>query len=442
MVTLSRFRRMRPMDLAFMNRKGRKKWRKVTATREELRHEFSRWLDKRLVDKTTSNYRQGWMAWTEYCHDYDIDQHECDCGRMCEFSVWLAKRRDVCASTMRQYGYGVRSELMKREIPIDISKAAMPRWHAGLEGRARDDIESGRAKPPNHPITRPILEQWLEQMWALSDDQMCQWDKVVWTVFTLISQQSLRRSAEMVQEKLGGLRFNMFRFASASSSGYPVNGAQEGWATLSFCGSKTTRKAARTHEKQTAVLACHCKYGKYCALHRLIDLFFHAPSIDADEVVFRLNNGRRITYGMELAWIKERCVACGHNPKVYATHGFRSGGVIDVFDTRGYNPESRQYAKNQAFWRGDMDFYYDDKRTEEMHAKKSLSIAGIDTSDFDWSERLRKGTRIRRPMAKWKSDAMSAKKKSKAKPKLRRNECIWRMPKQMARKSGFFDNGK
>ena len=448
------------MDLAFQNRRGRKKWKRVTATREDLRHQFAGWLDKRLVEKTSANYRQGWLAWTEYCHQFDIDQHVCDCGRLCEFSAWLADRRDVCATTMRQYGYGVRSELMKREIRIDISKASMPRWHAGLEGRARDDVESGRAKPPNHPITRAILEQWLEQMWAISDDQMCRWDKVVWTVFTLISQQSLRRSAEMVQEELGGLRFDMFRFASADSSGFPVDLDQEKWATLSFCGSKTTRKAARCREKQTAVLACHCQYGKYCALHRLIDLFACAPSTKPDDVVFRLSNGRRINYSMELEWIKERCVACGHHPKMYATHGFRSGGVIDIFDDRGYNPASRQYAKSQAFWRGDMDFYYDGKRTEQMHAKKALSIAGVDTSDFDWSKRLRMGTRIGKAKAKRKSKvskgttmarksakatakrSVKSMKVSKAKPKLMRRMCMFRMPKQTARKSGFFLNGR
>ena len=409
-------------DHRFRSLRERKKWKVVTVSREQLREDVKEWIEHRIVEETTETYDVGWTAWTEFCHQYDHDPHDVSEQDIRDFCGWLARRRDVIAKTMRIYCYGVKSELMSRNIYVDLRVSAMPFWHAALEGRARDDIESGRAPPPHHSITREVLDEWLDQYWALPDTEVSRRDKLVWTAFALISQQTLRRSNEMVQSKIGGMKRGMFSFESAHESGYPLLGRNESWSILSFSGSKTTRKASRKGEKQAAVLACHCKYGKYCALHSLIDLIRFGGGGGPGANLFVLSDGRVITYKMELEWVKERAIACGMDPALFATHGFRSGGVIDAYDERGENPKTRSYCKTQANWRGEMDQVYNGKRTPMLQARRSLKMAGIDTKKFKWAAKkgdIRRGPVTMKPARARKMGffGRNAKKNAKAKRK-------------------------
>ena len=89
----------------------------------------------------------------------------------------------------------------------------------------------------------------------------------------------------MVQEAIGGIEYDMFKYSS-NKGHFPVHGKCEEWATMCFAGSKTTRCAKRKGEKRPVVLACQCRYGG-CALHSMIDLAMSAAATGAHTKVFR-----------------------------------------------------------------------------------------------------------------------------------------------------------
>lgn len=341
----------------------------------------------RIQEVTQGSYSQGWMAWMRFCQQYNRDPLVVTEDRICCFCAWMGLTRAIQGKTMRGYCYGVRSECIERGVHVNLREDAMPQLHGVWEGRGRDDIASGRKKDPKYAITNDILDAWFEDYRA--DETVSEWDKKVWTTFALISQQTLRRSAEMLQKEMGGMDFGVFDFESGHDTGYPIWGKHESWARMTFSGSKTTRCAKRKGEVQVAVISCHCRYGD-CALHSLIDLFRAAPSIGKEEKVFRLSDGRVIDYAMELAWVKARALATEMDPTRFSTHGFRAGGCIDHFDEHGEGEKEVTYVKNQALWRGDMHQYYNSKRDAEQQGIRALRLAGFCTADQRRRRRFKK----------------------------------------------------
>ena len=112
--------------------------------------------------------------------------------------------------------------------------------------------------------------------------------------------------------------------------------------------------------------------------------------------MFRLSDGRVIDYAMELAWVKERALACGMDPRRVATHGFRSGGVIDHMDDFGEGAEAVAFVKNQALWRGEMHQTYNGKRTPKLQGIRALKLAGIDIAELRRRTKFKK-TAPKRP---------------------------------------------
>jgi hypothetical protein len=91
------------------------------------------------------------------------------------------------------------------------------------------------------------------------------------------------------------------------------------------------------------------------------------------------------------------------NPADYATHGFRSGGVVDHLDRVGETPIALAFCRVQGGWKDDeMPLQYNGKRTAELQGRRSLKIAAaggvvksFDISKFAWYKERQRDKRKR-----------------------------------------------
>ena len=91
-----------------------------------------------------------------------------------------------------------------------------------------------------------------------------------------------------------------------------------------FSKSKTNQFGRRER------IVCICTCPEPCAVHEVIDMLSFRGSIDAKDPLFWMKDGSSPSDDQVRHTIKNLCCACGLNPKKFASHQLRAGGVTDM----------------------------------------------------------------------------------------------------------------
>ena len=327
------------------NQRRRREQRSGRLSAAEMRKRLEDYIKKtvplRLQPKTAKAYDSAWRRWLEFCAETGRAWREWDNVAVEQFIAWRRVKGQcydpntaVKGITIGSNLSGIRSVLMAEGLrPREFTTATMPRAAALLKAVKRVDADNdGEMGPGKRPLTAKHLEKMEAILAHLGHDGR------VYAFYLAISHNTLRRSAEVLREDIGGISTDMILWENGTA--FPrLHHPLDRTASLIFNKSKKNQHG----DTQTAFMWCRCPI--ICALCRLRRLY-RGNQLKRGAKLLRCSDGTVMDYARALAVIKELCEAIGLNKKDYGTHSLRSGGLHDAEDAG----LSYELIDGQAYW--------------------------------------------------------------------------------------------
>ena len=274
------------------------------------------YIANRLSEKTRKNWTYACAHWMSFNKIYGFPPTIAGEHKICQYSVYRFKQHLVGAGHIRTEMYGVR-DLFLRDLKksLMLTRSAMPRWHAVLDGRKVESPPgTGSVFVTSAMLSELFISHLLDS--GVYDNQIIR--------FALsLLHNTIRRSDELIRNGWTKLECQNIVFENGSS----VPFAEDQSAMFIFNFSKKNKYG----EVQAAPLFHWCKRGLICALCELIKLYKWRPKIwkDTDKLLMFEDKSVLSYKVLRKKWI-ELCKTNGYDHSVHSLHGLRGGGNYDM----------------------------------------------------------------------------------------------------------------
>ena len=274
------------------------------------------YIANRLSEKTRRNWDYAVSHWMSFNNLYGFAPTLAHEHKVCQYSVYRFKQHNVGAGHIRTEMYGVR-DLFLRDLnkKLVITRAAMPRWHAVLDGR--------KVEAPPGTGSVFVTSMMLTELFKSELLNTGVYNNQIFRFGFALLHNTIRRSDEIIRNCLTKLECQNIVFENGLSRPF----AEDKSAIFVFNFSKKNKNG----DVQSAPLFHWCKHGLICALCELIQLYKWRPNIwnDTDKLLM-FEDKSVLTYKtLRNKWIA-LCKAHNYDHSVHTLHGFRGGGNYDM----------------------------------------------------------------------------------------------------------------
>ena len=262
-----------------------------------------------LSDGYRNNNDGHWYKYVAFCKLYGIQAVPADERKLCLYTAFRARTSNICAASVKNELYGIRSVHIDNGYKLDIRMSIMQRL-----ARLRNGFRKlqDRFKAERKPITDEILSKFLLCLDPSMYDSQTHRALLCFAKFGLLRVSEYTYGEKGNNPKIGDIRI----IPDMVDPMYLV---------YYFNKSKTNQYG--NHER--IVCVCNCPYGP-CAVHEVVKMLDMREQLHPNDDLFWYSDGRSPTANGVNNLIKNLCELCGLSESAFRSHQLRSGGVVDL----------------------------------------------------------------------------------------------------------------
>ena len=249
-----------------------------------------------------------WRKYVSFCHLYGLQAVPADESKLCLYTTYRAWASNICAASLKNELYGIRSVHIDNGYNLDIRASVMTRLARLRSGfrKVQDTIKAQR-----QPITDDVLSKFLLCLDHQSYDSQTHRALLCFAKFGLLRVSEYTYGNNGNRPKIGNIRI----IPDMIDPMYLV---------YYFTKSKTNQYG--DHER----VVCICNCPGPCAVHEVARMLDMRGQYGPDDDLFWYSNGQLPTAKGVNNLIKNLCTLCGLSTSAFRSHQLRSGGVVDL----------------------------------------------------------------------------------------------------------------